>query len=151
MRKSGSKIGNIWFWSYIYGAFRTRRWYILPPSGEPQHVYWLAESNGTISMSIRVVDSELWCFEVCENLYNPVFHFSKQLHMLVFWYTFSDMLPFKKRKTCLQLIFERKSLADLISSIKDGRYIEQSFRLSECSLDNHNIYYIIFRRKSSID
>ena len=39
MRKSRSKIGNIWFWSYIYGAFRTRRGYILPPSGEPGHVY----------------------------------------------------------------------------------------------------------------
>ena len=30
------------------------------------------------------------------------------------------------------LIFERKSLSDLISSIKDGRYKEQSFRLSHC-------------------
>ncbi len=41
------------------------------------------------------------------------------------------------------MIFERKSLADLVSSIKDGRYTEQSFRLSEHPLDNHNIYYII--------
>lgn len=41
------------------------------------------------------------------------------------------------------MIFERKSLNDLISSIKDGRYNEQSFRLSEYPLDNHNIYYII--------
>ena len=41
------------------------------------------------------------------------------------------------------LIFERKSLADLISSIKDGRYKEQSFRLSHCELDNKYIYYII--------
>ena len=41
------------------------------------------------------------------------------------------------------LIFERKSLSDLIASIKDGRYNEQSFRLSECETDNSNIYYII--------
>lgn len=41
------------------------------------------------------------------------------------------------------MIFERKSLSDLLSSIKDGRYAEQSFRLSEYSLNNHNIYYII--------
>ena len=41
------------------------------------------------------------------------------------------------------LIFERKSLADLISSIKDGRYKEQSFRLSHSELDNKYIYYII--------
>jgi len=41
------------------------------------------------------------------------------------------------------LIFERKSLNDLISSIKDGRYNEQSFRLNEYELDNKNIYYLI--------
>ena len=41
------------------------------------------------------------------------------------------------------LIFERKSLNDLISSIKDGRYNEQSFRLNENELDNKNIYYLI--------
>ena len=41
------------------------------------------------------------------------------------------------------MIFERKSLADLVASVKDGRYTEQSFRLSECPINNHNIYYII--------
>jgi len=41
------------------------------------------------------------------------------------------------------LIFERKSIPDLISSIKDGRYSEQSFRLQEYYLDNHNIFYLI--------
>jgi len=42
-----------------------------------------------------------------------------------------------------QAIFERKSLADLASSIRDGRYKEQSFRLNACSLHNHNIYYLV--------
>ena len=41
------------------------------------------------------------------------------------------------------MIFERKSLNDLISSIKDGRYAEQSFRLSNYPLHNHHIYYVI--------
>tara|TARA_Y100000389_G_scaffold71076_1_gene67792 strand:- start:26169 stop:26957 length:789 start_codon:yes stop_codon:yes gene_type:complete len=41
------------------------------------------------------------------------------------------------------LIFERKSISDLISSIKDGRYSEQSFRLQEHPLHNHNIFYLI--------
>lgn len=49
----------------------------------------------------------------------------------------------KNKKDETILIFERKSLADLISSIKDGRYNEQSFRLSQCELDNKYIYYII--------
>ncbi len=41
------------------------------------------------------------------------------------------------------LIIERKSLSDLEASIKDGRYNEQSFRLNECSLHNHNIIYLL--------
>tara|TARA_R110002074_G_scaffold87450_1_gene193031 strand:- start:1992 stop:2591 length:600 start_codon:yes stop_codon:yes gene_type:complete len=42
-----------------------------------------------------------------------------------------------------KVIFERKSLYDLASSIKDGRYAEQSFRLNGCSQHNHNIVYVI--------
>ena len=41
------------------------------------------------------------------------------------------------------LIIERKSLADLEASIKDGRYNEQSFRLNETALHNHNIIYLL--------
>ena len=42
-----------------------------------------------------------------------------------------------------QLIFERKLISDLASSISDGRYNEQSFRLDKCGLHNHNIFYLI--------
>ena len=41
-----------------------------------------------------------------------------------------------------KLIIERKS-SDLASSIKDGRYAEQSFRLNNNKLHNHNIIYLI--------
>jgi ERCC4-type nuclease len=41
------------------------------------------------------------------------------------------------------LIMERKSIPDLLSSIKDGRYEEQSFRLNGLPVHNHNIMYII--------
>ena len=41
------------------------------------------------------------------------------------------------------LIIERKSVADLASSIIDGRYAEQSFRLNACEQPNHNIIYLI--------
>ena len=44
-------------------------------------------------------------------------------------------------KECL--IIERKSLSDLASSIVDGRYGEQSFRLNQCDIHNHNIMYIV--------
>lgn len=41
------------------------------------------------------------------------------------------------------IIIERKSAADLEASIKDGRYEEQSFRLSNSNVHNHNIVYLI--------
>lgn len=41
------------------------------------------------------------------------------------------------------LVFERKSIDDLASSIRDGRYREQSSRLNNYSVHNHNIIYII--------
>ena len=42
------------------------------------------------------------------------------------------------------MLFERKSLTDLASSIKDGRYAEQSFRLNGYeAIPNHNIVYLI--------
>lgn len=48
-------------------------------------------------------------------------------------------------------IIERKSLADLIASIKDGRYEEQSHRLLHASgLLPHNILYIIEGMTSQI-
>jgi ERCC4-type nuclease len=41
------------------------------------------------------------------------------------------------------LILERKTVADLMSSIKDGRYEEQSYRLNGNKVHNHNIIYLI--------
>jgi len=42
-----------------------------------------------------------------------------------------------------KLIIERKSVSDLLSSIKDGRYEEQSYRLNGLNHHNHNIIYLI--------
>lgn len=41
------------------------------------------------------------------------------------------------------MIIERKKLSDLASSIRDGRYNEQSYRLNGHSLHNHNIIYLV--------
>ena len=42
-----------------------------------------------------------------------------------------------------KIIIERKSVADLLASIKDGRYKEQSYRLNGTNHPNHNIMYLI--------
>ena len=42
------------------------------------------------------------------------------------------------------IVFERKSLADLAASIRDGRYKEQSLRLQAFpNVPNHNVVYIV--------
>jgi ERCC4-type nuclease len=42
-----------------------------------------------------------------------------------------------------EVIIERKTVSDLLASIKDGRYEEQSYRLNGSSCHNHNIIYLI--------
>ena len=42
-----------------------------------------------------------------------------------------------------RVIIERKSINDLLSSIKDGRYEEQSYRLNGLNHHNHNIVYLV--------
>ncbi len=55
------------------------------------------------------------------------------------------------------IVIERKTLRDLAASIVDGRYNEQSFRLNQLNLENHNIIYLIegnistFKTVSRID
>jgi len=45
---------------------------------------------------------------------------------------------------CDRVIIERKTISDLNSSILDGRYKEQSYRLSNATkYNNHNIIYLI--------
>jgi ERCC4-type nuclease len=51
-------------------------------------------------------------------------------------------IQFNLNGTCI-LIFERKTVSDLAASISDGRYKEQSHRLTNASLANHKIYYLI--------
>ena len=55
-----------------------------------------------------------------------------------------DYIFFDENENENIIIIERKSLSDLESSIKDGRYTEQSYRLTNIqNIHNHNIYYLI--------
>lgn len=48
-------------------------------------------------------------------------------------------------------VIERKTCSDLLSSLVDGRYKEQSFRLQEHAVDNKDIYYVIESNNLSRD
>jgi ERCC4-type nuclease len=54
-----------------------------------------------------------------------------------------DVLLFNEETKETDLIIERKSINDLLASIKDGRYEEQSYRLNGLKKHNHNIIYLI--------
>tara|TARA_B100000902_G_C27322663_1_gene925842 strand:+ start:17330 stop:18088 length:759 start_codon:yes stop_codon:yes gene_type:complete len=54
-----------------------------------------------------------------------------------------DYIFYNENSEINELIIERKSLTDLESSIKDGRYNEQSYRLTMQPTHNHNIIYLI--------
>tara|TARA_B110000037_G_C16929662_1_gene428033 strand:- start:86 stop:739 length:654 start_codon:yes stop_codon:yes gene_type:complete len=48
-----------------------------------------------------------------------------------------------KKDNIILCIFERKTINDLLASVKDSRYTEQSERLNSLELNNNCIYYII--------
>jgi ERCC4-type nuclease len=71
-------------------------------------------------------------------LFIPIF---KQLKVVTENLPLGDIILADEKEE--KLIIERKSLNDLLSSIKDGRYEEQSYRLNGLEHHNHNIIYLI--------
>lgn len=66
----------------------------------------------------------------------------KPIEILVENLPLSDVI-IKDDKNNEKILIERKTINDLASSIQDGRYNEQSYRLTNCDIHNHNIMYLI--------
>uniref|UniRef100_A0A6C0ICV5 ERCC4 domain-containing protein n=1 Tax=viral metagenome TaxID=1070528 RepID=A0A6C0ICV5_9ZZZZ len=95
---------------------------------------------GVIHMKIIIDERETTLYNslltLCSNTSPPI-TINKQVLPL------GDIIVEFDDKTTA-VIMERKSLSDLISSIRDGRYEEQSHRLIHSSdISRHNIVYII--------
>lgn len=71
-------------------------------------------------------------------LFVPVF---KQLKVVTETLPLGDIIIADEKEE--KLIIERKTVGDLLASIKDGRYEEQSYRLNGLEHSNHNIIYLI--------
>ncbi len=54
-----------------------------------------------------------------------------------------DIIFTSDDESVTHLIIERKSFADLLASVKDGRYAEQSHRLIHCFPNPHNVIYLL--------
>jgi len=91
---------------------------------------------------IKIDSREHELIRICKYLLETVVHF-KDLEITVESLPIGDVLFYDTETSQDNLIIERKTLQDLNSSIKDGRYEEQSFRLNGSPVDNHNIIYLI--------
>lgn len=54
-----------------------------------------------------------------------------------------DFLFTNDDESTIYMLIERKTFADLLASIKDGRYAEQSHRLTHCYPQTHNTVYLL--------
>jgi ERCC4-type nuclease len=91
-------------------------------------------------MKVIIDERETGLYDLCinhENYAKESFTLEKRVLQL------GDILITNDDETDTYLCIERKSLADLLASIKDGRYTEQSYRLSNCYQNTHNVIYLL--------
>jgi ERCC4-type nuclease len=93
-------------------------------------------------IQIKIDCREHEIIRICKYLLDNVIHF-KDLEIVIESLPVGDVVYYDTETKEEKVILERKSLQDLNSSIKDGRYEEQSFRLNGSSVHNHNIIYLI--------
>ena len=79
------------------------------------------------------------CIESLKSVYE---HF-KEFEIKTLNLPLGDIIFYDEKNDTTKIIIERKTTADLLASIKDGRYTEQSYRLDGDELDNHNIIYLL--------
>jgi crossover junction endonuclease MUS81 len=91
-------------------------------------------------MKVIIDERETSLYELCLNseyLNKELFVLEKRVLQL------GDILFTSDDEATTFLCIERKSLQDLLASIKDGRYSEQSYRLSNCFPNPHNVVYLL--------
>jgi ERCC4-type nuclease len=91
-----------------------------------------------IQVQIDVREQEL--IQQIQHLISTIPSF-KELELKIETLPLGDILLGTQEET--MVLIERKSINDLIASIKDGRYEEQSYRLNGLNHPNHNILYLV--------
>ena len=91
-------------------------------------------------MKIQIDIREQELIKVIENLIQTIPSF-KDIQLKIETLSLGDIIISNDQEDFV--IIERKSINDLMSSIKDGRYEEQSYRLNGLNHHNHNIIYLI--------
>ena len=92
------------------------------------------------TMKIQVDVREQEVIKAIENLIHTIPSF-KELELKIENLPLGDIIISDEKEDFV--VIERKTINDLISSIKDGRYEEQSYRLNGLDHPNHNIIYLV--------
>jgi ERCC4-type nuclease len=93
-------------------------------------------------MLIKIDTRENTLFTKIKQLIDTIVSF-KEINIVLETLLVGDVIIYDESTNTDILIIERKSINDLLSSIKDGRYEEQSYRLNGLDNHNHNIIYLI--------
>ena len=99
-------------------------------------------------MKIIIDEREPALYDICinhENYTKDLFTLEKRVLQL------GDIIFTNDDESTTYLCIERKSLQDLLSSIKDGRYSEQSYRLAKCYPNPHNVVYLLEGMLSTVN
>lgn len=99
-------------------------------------------------MKVIIDEREASLYELClthECLNKEMIVLEKRVLQL------GDILFMSDDETTTFLCIERKSLQDLLASIKDGRYSEQSYRLTNCFPNPHNVVYLLEGMLSTVN
>lgn len=91
-------------------------------------------------MIIKIDNRETELIKLCKH-YIEVIPNYKDIQIVVEALPLGDVIICDEKEE--KVVIERKSVADLAGSIKDGRYEEQSYRLNGLPHHNHNIIYLI--------
>ena len=86
-------------------------------------------------MKIIIDERETALYDLCPKTGKIAIE-KKVLHL-------GDIVFANDDETSIYMVFERKSFRDLLASIKDGRYAEQSYRLTNCFPEPHNTVYLL--------
>ena len=91
-------------------------------------------------MILKIDIRETTLIQLCQQNISQNKHYS-EIQLITEALPIGDIIICDENKE--YLIIERKTLVDLSSSITDGRYEEQSYRLDGLVHHNHNIIYLI--------
>lgn len=90
-------------------------------------------------MKVIIDEREATIYQLCVSLQTQLPSIILEKRVL----NLGDFIFSSDDESTTYMLIERKSFSDLLASIKDGRYAEQSHRLTHCYPQTHNTVYLL--------